>query len=93
MCIPTDPETFSSAALEAASTVFSAYIQSKGYRRGGPRRVVIVVTNVIIYRTSRACHRYHRAGIVSTDAVMGGESGRIAIELNKSKARVINAVK
>jgi hypothetical protein len=39
------------------------------------------------------CHRYDIAGTVSTDAVMGGESGRIAIELNKSEARVVNMAK
>jgi hypothetical protein len=45
-----------------------------------------------MYRTSLACHRYHRKGTVSTDAMIGGASGRIAVEINKIEARDVNAV-
>jgi hypothetical protein len=46
-----------------------------------------------MYRPSLVCHRYDRKGIASTDATMRGASGSIAIELNKTEARVVNVVR
>lgn len=92
--IPTDPETFSPAEIVPASLVFSVYIRSKLYQRGGPRRVVSVTAHRVMYRPSLAWNRRCRMDIVSdAGIVMEEESGTIAIEPNKTEARVVNVVR
>src|ERR1700733_12243193 len=76
--IPTSPETFSSVVLVPASIVFSVYICSGEQRSRGPRRVVTVIMQRIMYRPSLACHIYRGVGTVSaTGSVMATASGSI----------------
>ena len=51
------------------------------------------IAHVIIYSASLICHRYHRVGIVSTDAAIGDVFGRIAMLLKNTEAKAVSADK